>query len=355
MRRRGRGVLLWTLGCFAALQLGLAVGSECFHPAWSDPEYGYRVTRLQRRLTAEPDKPLLVVLGSSRVSNGFHADLLPPAECSAGPSPVVFNMSLAGGTPLMELLLLRRMLALGLRPDYLLIEIRPPCLSRDERWLNSELPTHRVRWTDLDVFRRYAPDLGWRQYLAWIEWNSVPWYSNRYSLLGRYAPHLLAPSDRSSTRVQFWRRSLSPGGWLPLGEFGEDARLQGREIALRNYAPHSARFELSAKVDEILREMLGLCARERIKVLGLVLMPESSEFRRLCPPETRVQVHDYLTGLCRQFDTELLDAGTWIDDRDFYDGHHLLQPGAEVFTRRLWEEFLEPRLSSPPIVASRVR
>ena len=85
--------------------------------------------------------------------------------------------------------------------------------------------------------------------------------------------------------------------------------------------------------------------REKIAVLGMVLMPESSEFRQLCTPAKRAMVQAYLTGLCRDYHVRLIDAGCWIGDEHFADGHHLLPAGAHLFTERLWREHLQPLLN----------
>src|ERR1700751_5186252 len=80
LRRRARSALLWGLLFFVCFQVALTVIIERFRPMWRDPEYGYRVKRLRQRVAAEPEKPLLLVLGSSRVGNGLAADVLPPAS-----------------------------------------------------------------------------------------------------------------------------------------------------------------------------------------------------------------------------------------------------------------------------------
>src|SRR2546425_1219491 len=106
MTKRGRAGIFWGIGFFVMAQVALNIAIERWRPEWSDPEYGYRYRNLHDRLNKEPNRPLLVVLGSSRIGNGFNADSLPPPSWKGRNSPLVFNMSLAGGTPLYELLLL---------------------------------------------------------------------------------------------------------------------------------------------------------------------------------------------------------------------------------------------------------
>jgi len=347
-RKRARQALLWGLLFFACFQVTLTVLIERVRPMWSDPEYGYRVKRLRQRIAAEPDKPLLLVLGSSRVGNGVEADTLPPAGSTGPVKPIVFNMSLAGGTPVVELFMLHRMLALGLRPKYVVIEVLAPVLQSDAGWFapGCAPSTERLRWSDLDVLRRHAPANAWQHYAAWLQWNLAPCYSNRYCLMSRYLPNWLEPGNLTSIQVNFWRHQLSPSGWLPFG-YATVTPEQYREWSGRmrgQYAPLYANLLISPKIDAVFREMLDVCRREKIVVLGLLLMPESSDFRAICPPEKRALIRSYLTGLCKEYDTTLIDATCWMSDACFADGQHMVPAGAGLFTERLWREALQPLL-----------
>src|SRR6266567_5123517 len=146
---RSRTAILWAIGFFLIAQLTLVVTIERWRPDWSDPEYGTRFRHLKRRIQKEPGRPLLLVLGSSRVGNGLVADCLPP-DSSQGPErPLVFNMSLAGGTPLCELLLLKRVLAAGIHPRWVVIEVLPSSLNWEDKILASPDPVtpSRIRWS----------------------------------------------------------------------------------------------------------------------------------------------------------------------------------------------------------------
>jgi hypothetical protein len=90
--------------------------------------------------------------------------------------------------------------------------------------------------------------------------------------------------------------------------------------------------------------MLEIARKENIEVLGLLLMPEGSDFRNLYSAEACQTIDTYFQGLCRESNTELIDARTWMSDDSFSDSHHLLPCGAEQFTLRLWRDALEPKL-----------
>jgi hypothetical protein len=350
-RRHGRRAVLWGLLFFAAAQFGMAVVIDRWRAVWSDPEYGYRLIRLRRRLAEAPHQPPVLVFGSSRVSHGFAADYLPPPGSPEYASPVVFNMSQSGATTFMELLLLKRVLALGIRPRYVILEVFEACLHTDDSWLDgqgvdSRLPPYRLRFSDLGVLRRYRPDVAPAYYRAWLEWNLVPWHSNRYHLLERYAPELLEPSQLETLRLGDWRHSLTANGWQPIPPLPDEVKRKALEAARNGYQPIFANFHLSHRVGGLLRDMLDTCRREGVPVLGLLLMPESSEFRGWRSPAVEAQIQTYLTGLCREYGIDLIDASAWVEDGEFFDGHHLLEGGARRFTERLWHEVLRPRLEA---------
>lgn len=343
---RGRAVILCGVAFFFAAQLALNFTIERWRPEWSDPEYGYRFRNLQKQIQSDPQRPLLIVLGSSRIGNGFNSDCIPPDSEKWDHPPLIFNMSLAGGGPIYELLLLKRMLAAGIHPRWIVIEILAPYLNSEGQVLATPdpIPPNRLRWSDLEVLDRHAPHSFWHRHRKWLETYMVPWYSNRYCLLTRYAPTWLEPAK---TRIpQFWRSSLTSHGWLPfpLESVTREDYEKGFQHARDQYESNLANFRVSPEADRLLREMLSTCRQERIEVIGLLRMPESTEFKKLYPPEAVRQIDTYLRDLCREKHIQLIDASGWISDDCFVDGHHLLQRGALRFTLRLWNEVLEPHI-----------
>src|SRR5262249_7123958 len=163
--RRPRAALLWGVALFAGLQLALAGVMEKWRPEWRDPEYGCKLARLQARQAEAPGRPLVVVLGSSRAALGFRPDAV--AAEAVGERPVVFNFAIAGAGPLTELLQLRRLLAAGVRPDWLVIEVMPPLLHQEWPWVEENLiHVERLAWADLRLLRRHWSRAG-AQTLAW--------------------------------------------------------------------------------------------------------------------------------------------------------------------------------------------
>src|SRR4051812_9913784 len=108
-------------------QLTLAGLVETAHPELTDPRYGCRLRTLQARRAAEPHRPLVLALGSSRTEVGLRPELMPPST----DGPLVFNLARGGTSQVMNLLTLRRLLADGVRPDWLLLEVLPACLAEE--------------------------------------------------------------------------------------------------------------------------------------------------------------------------------------------------------------------------------
>ena len=109
-------------------------------------------------------------------------------------------------------------------------------------------------------------------------------------------------------------------------------RLTG--LAYQQYRRALQEFELSQGAVQALRDILALC-RQRDIPTALVVMPEGSVFRGWYPPATQTRVEAFLAEFPSQENVPLIDARLWVEDDGFYDGHHMLPSGAEVFTDRL--------------------
>jgi hypothetical protein len=93
--------------------------------------------------------------------------------------------------------------------------------------------------------------------------------------------------------------------------------------------------------DKALRELLDLCRAEGIPVV-LLLSPEGPAFQSWYSPHARRLLDQYCTARAREYQVPLMDARSWLDERDFLDSHHVCLPGAENFTLRLGTEVLGP-------------
>ncbi len=341
--RQSRSSILWCLGFFLLTQLGMTLSIELWRPSWSDPEFGYRVVRLRRARAANPGRPLVLVFGSSRVGNGFASDEI-TADASNPAAPLFFNMSAAGGGPSGQLRYLRRMIAMGLVPDEVVFEAWFPVLETEGVTFHSKnsISAHRIRFSDLEVWHRHAPEIYHHRLGQWLEWNCVPWYSNRFTLIGRYLPEL--QNEKQSQESILWRQLLSPMGWIPIpiDKVPPDSYQQALAATQQNYQSSLAFEQLHPITDAIFRDMMDLCREHRIKVVTFLAMPEETVMRNWYNPASKSLARRYFTDLAREYGTHFVDASDWVPDGGFLDGHHLLGDPARRFTRRFHDTVYLP-------------
>jgi hypothetical protein len=338
LRPRARRAVLAGLALVLLAQVGLNLALDTVAPHLRDPEYGHRAHRLAELARTRGSRPLVVVLGSSRTQMGVS-----PADLGLGADgPVVFNMGQAGAGPPHQLLNLQRLLAAGVRPDAVLAEVMPPALTQDGPAERAFFPTvRRLGYADLGRLAPYCddPDVLRRD---WAAGRVCPWYSLRFYLMSHLLPGFL-PWQR---RVDFQWRMVDGLGWsgYPFETVPDAERAKGTAAARKSYEDTLAAFRVAPLPDRTLRDLIGLCRREGIRV-GLVLLPEGPTFRGWYPPATRRVLGDYLAGLSRECGVPVFDASDWLpDDGAFADGHHLLKPGARAYSRRFGTECLGPWL-----------
>jgi hypothetical protein len=313
---------------FAGVQLALSVFMDTWQPAWRDPEYAYKKERLLARLAEAPGRPLVLVVGSSRAALGFRPEFLSGGPAAGAAPPLVFNFGLTGAGPLMELLCLRRLLADGVRPDAVVLEVLPALLHQEgDDTEESRLNINRLGWSDLAVLRRYW-SRPWLLYRHWCRSRLVPCFSHRFTIRNRCAGGFA----REDHRQAGWH-NLDAYGWAsyPRAAVSPEQYRRGVELARGDYGPRFEHFRITDVPDRALREALDVCRRRGIRAL-LVLMPESREFQDWYRP-VRPQIDAYLDGLSREYGARRVDARDWVPDRFFGDGHHLLPEGAARFTR----------------------
>jgi hypothetical protein len=337
-RRRAAVAVLVGAAAVVALQLGLGVTAERVLYL-KDPGYADKELRLARAEAANPGRPTVVMLGTSRTGFAFHAgrvrDRLAPDR-----EVVAFNFGIPASGPVTHLIYLRRLLADGHRPDLLLVEVLPSTLA--------DLPAGppechflsgaRLRRDEAAVAAGYGFPAKVRG--EWRRSVLVPWYGLRFPLLGRLAPSALPWHLRFN-----WSRTDDPLGWTtpPTPTVTPEQYAEGLNRAKGEYAAILAVFRPTGGAARALADLLALCRDEGIGV-RLVLMPESSGFRAFYPPAAVDQLDRFLRGLCAGYGVGLTDARGWLPDTAFTDGHHLLRPGAEAFSDRLADEVIRPFL-----------
>jgi hypothetical protein len=324
-------------------QLLLAASAEWLLPALRDPPYGDKERVLLRRLAGRSRRPV-VMLGSSRTLyalRGRDAErALPPPDAA----PVVFNFGLSGAGPLMELLTLRRLVADGIKPQLLLVEVHAPSLAGQVELADfGRMTPERLAHTELSLVERYMPGAHLRS-RWWTNWL-LPCYSHRFTILSELLPQVLPTEERMD-----WLRGMDDSGWCALPELRRCREEEGRRfwmtIAHHEYDQALSEFRLGGPGPAALRELLALCRQHAIPTV-LVLMPEGDEFRSWYPSAAWAQVESFLAELHCEFDVDVINARDWLAEQDFADSHHQFPEGAKRFSERLAREVIAPRLHQP--------
>ncbi len=348
---RARTMLSWGLLVFFGMAGAFTIVAGSISTELRDPEYNAKLSKLRERVTENPDRPLIVILGSSRSAAGMRPDVwqnLSPQE----PSPIVFNFAITGAGPRQHLIVLRRILAQGIRPAGVLVEVLPAFLYQaDSLGEEASLKCRHMLADELAIYGhsppapppvrpppvRQPPVRRRFWYSKWLD----QWYSSRIRVVRHYAPGWVAGEPLHQER---WKK-LDAWGWSPFASGAKaataDEYRRGVALSRREYEPRLAHWEVSDVADQAVQELLKTCQRERMSAV-LYLMPEGSPFRELYRPSVRTELESYLTRVCHDHDATLLDATLWNTDEDFWDGHHLLVDGATRFSQRLGRELLDP-------------
>jgi hypothetical protein len=354
--RRGRAALAWALAGLVGLQAALC-GWADWQPSARDPLFGRKLALLRQRLATEPDRPLVLVLGTSRSALGLRFDdaerptdddgwdevggELDEETDDVADRALVFNFGLMGAGPIHELLCLRRLLGAGIRPAKALIEVHPLLLHEGRGFGElAEIDVSGLDSADLGVIGRYVYEPA-TLYARWWQARLCPAWSHRMALQMNYASAWLDPGRQHDYGCL---ERLRPSGWIPheLESVSEELREKLCEVSVRVYEPAFHDFHVTDKPDRALREMIELCREERIEV-ELFLMPEASRFREGYSSDSRDRIASYLGRLTDQYAVVVHDLSAWCADRNFADSHHLLPDGAADFSRRFAASVLDAK------------
>jgi len=326
-RRRAARAVLGFLGIYFAVHFGFLIWLDYGPPRVRDPEYGKRISRAKSRAKEPSDRPVVLVIGSSRTSMGVRPSVLADDPTS----PRLVNVSLAGSGPVMERMALRRALDDGLKPDAVIVEFWPAFLRENGTYHEeARIDPSRLRPVDSTIVLDYFRDPKnvekvRRQYLF------SPIYAHRKSIMNQASPGWLGYGQRSDA---LWEK-IDDWGWLPGKTGATPMELRGaRNAAAGYYVPLFANYEVSPVADQALRDLVKDC-RDRGIPVALFYLPEAAEFRTFMPSAVQSQADSYLAAICEELKLPLIDARGWTADDELIDGFHLTQSGAEQTTRKL--------------------
>lgn len=352
---KGRRIVLWTLVSFLVGQLAFTLFLDRLYLEKRDPLYGYRLRCLRERLAADPNAPLFLIMGSSRVKYSIWPEAMKIHTADSTAQPIVYNFGLNGMGTIRELIYLRRLLADGVRPNHILLEIWPPLWAEtgffsESRMVQGEDDLH---WGDLPlVWRYFRRD---RDVLRMaLRRSMLPISDLRARLLASTIKPLLP-------RSKFWELTAfdsqclpkDEGGWFPLP--WETTSAEAKQFALKDgeekIRPLLQPVRVDPRSDAALRELLAECRQHGIAIT-LILLPEPSHTRDWYTPQSHRIVGDYLTNLQRDCPVAIVDTRTWVEDENFSDSCHMSQRGVPTFCERLGREVVQPLLENRPLADS---
>ncbi len=334
--RGARTTVFSALISLALIQLALVGLIASWEPRPAhDPEYAHKLSQLRARLSQTTTSgPLILVLGSSRIATGFHPEILPRMQKSGPQTARIFNLGICQWVePATQSIILHRVLRQKIRPDYVLFEIFPAVVSAGPEQVIA-LNLTRLDWHDLEVVRPYTAR--WmRQRVNWMGTQWLPAFSERFLLLSRYAPKWVELNNA----VNFnWAR-LGDWGWTCLPNYNATYGVSNERKTA--YKVRLGQAFMSETSRQIYQDMFDFCRKSNIRV-GLILMPEHSQFRELYTPASTARLQAAFDDLATRFEIPVIDARTWMPDEAFVEGVHLTHAGAAAFTQIFDTKVLQP-------------
>jgi len=315
--------------------VALAAAINGWLPEVRDPIYGLKLRQLRQLAAQTPHDRLILMLGSSRTVHGFDAGSFASVLAGEDERPLVYNFGIPGGGPLTELVSLRRLLAAGIRPDAVLIELMP-VLFVDEAMVTEAVhyTAGRLSHDELALVARFIGSPADRQLRQdWLANWYAPAYVHRLPIKRYLFPHLVPREGHEHLFAPYDAR----GGVIIADAFRTPQTFEhALDIAKRSYHARLNDFHPGELARSALDELLLLCRQQQIAAT-LVIMPEGETFRSWYGQSAWPKVDDFVSELARRHDVRVIDAHEWCDDSGFLDSHHLLCNGAQRFTGRLAE------------------
>lgn len=336
-RRAARRAVLWGIAAVAVANLGFALALETVLPQLRDPETGYRHVRVRELQRRHPDRPLVLVLGTSRTQNAI--DPAAMGFPDAPGSPLVFNFGQAGAHPPHMRANLRRLREDGVRPAAVLVELFPGALGAPGPFdhVFAESPG-RLSAGDVRQLEEYvAAPAALRR--GWVSSRLNPWSAHRQVVLSHLDPSWQPWQQRPAP---VWRETTKFGARpYRFLDISEETRRAGLERARALYAASLRAARVDETADRALRDLIADCRAAGVPA-ACFFTPESPTFRSWYATHWRAALAAYARALSGELNCPVFDAPADYAEEDFADGHHMLRPAAARFSRWLADTHLKP-------------
>jgi hypothetical protein len=226
---------------------------------------------------------------------------------------------------------LKRVLRKGIQPRWVVVEFCPSILHHEA------ISVQNAGAADLPCLIRHDNPV--KVGGIYLRSRLNPFYNTRLEVLERSAPDLVVHYD-SHDRI-FLLPLGDDNHWARPDSMDEERKKRYLQMSLSAKTERLSNLVIDPKIEGAVREILSTCQQRGIKTV-LVMPPEHSQIRALYSEKTKRTIDDCIAKLRLETGVGVVDARAWMDDREFYDGEHLLPEGAKLFTERLGAEVLKP-------------
>jgi hypothetical protein len=284
------------------------VAAESGVPEITDTDYHTKLQIVRTAQAEHPDRPLGLVLGSSRMTLAFEPEQLTDPE-----GVYWVNAAHVGAGPILSRVILHRLFRDGVRPAVVVLEVMPTYFVKE----NGRFVTGHFAVADFPIARRYSERL-----------FSYDYHFLRHRVTR--APDLTRVADPFAGQYEYHPR----GGYRLLRTEMGPAEREAKIAFTRQLSWGMAQNMTVARgADLAFRDALREAAEHGVRVV-LLRAPEGPLFRSWYNPDGLTRFDKYVADVAAEFGVPSVDARLWLEEEDFYDSHHVLKRGADKFTAR---------------------
>jgi hypothetical protein len=334
---RGRRTLAWALGLLLLGQLGvgLVLDSSWAAVRYPDGAYVLAKARTHRR------PPAVVCLGSSRLGMAFRAEEIRRQlrERTGRPDLEVFNATVPRGEVLAARWMLEHLLAEGLRPTVVVVEVSRETLSRRNPWLDWYIH-NQMTWAEVPGLVPDLPYLPFEHCLKLAASRLNPVYTYRHGLRQQIKAWWAGKPEEALAATQpipsgyewdaIYERLTDPS------DFPKRTQIMAGDV--RSWIKG---YRAGGLAEKAAGRLLDRCKAEGIEVV-LLSVPATSAYRAPYTPEIEADFRACIGRLTRDHGGRFVECLDLLPDNAFWDGYHVLRHGGEAFSQKLTREVLAP-------------
>ncbi len=348
-RRSARSALGYGFAAFVLTAVVLSVVLDSSRPEWRDPEFGHRLNQIRKWKVDAPQRPLILIAGSSRVQMGISPKAMAFADEPG--SPLAYNLGYRQASPSASALHVLRVIDAGETPAAVLIEFCPAALlswggpeSVPNTWPNRLSYSDLRRLRELGANGDVTPVSPWTR-SVWAT-SMAPWSRCRLTMLSHILPEWVLPGQERNLETE----RMDEFGFqsCPFSDPTPEQRRSALDVSRKTYEKLFNRTQINPAVDFALAALVARCRALDVPI-AFFRIPESVTFRSWFTPASIAAGNAYADHLTQTHGVPIFPSPELLVETDFADGYHLVQHGAERYSRWLADTHLRPWLASQGI------